>query len=76
MRSVVIRKDQVRPMISKKSGDRWIKISNVDRAMRTRLKSAIRNASIPTISPPHVGHRDFGLGHLLAGERSRQASRG
>ena len=28
-------------------------ISNVDRGMRTRLKSAIRNAGVPTISPPH-----------------------
>ena len=55
MRSVAIRKEQIRSVLSKNSGERSIKISNVDRGMRTRLKVALRKAGVPTISRHHVG---------------------
>ncbi len=51
MKNARIGRDQIQVLINKKTRERWIKIKNVDRAMRAIVRSTIKDAGIRAIAP-------------------------
>jgi hypothetical protein len=51
LRNAHIDHDQIQMMINKKTGEKWIKITNIDRNMRATIQLAIMQAGIRAITP-------------------------
>ncbi len=52
MRNAAIGPHQIQLLVNKKTQEKWVKIKDVDRSLRTPVKRAIRQAGIEASSPP------------------------
>ena len=51
MRNAPIKNDQIQTMTHKQTGEKWIKIKNIDRSMRATVQSIVMDAGIHAITP-------------------------
>jgi hypothetical protein len=52
LKNAALSREQVETLVHKQTRERWIRIRNVDKGLRTALKLAIKQAGVETASPP------------------------
>lgn len=72
MKNAILARHQIQLLIQKKTGEKWIRIAEVQRSVRTPLKLALRQAGIEAIAPAGDGGRHGGWAIMFAATEARK----
>jgi hypothetical protein len=72
MKNAPLQRHQIQLLTQQKTGEKWIKILDVDRSMRTTIKLAIRQAGIQGITPPATSGYHGGWAIMFTATEARK----